>query len=333
MAKVKENYKALANGLHLALGVYDKRYVLYGRRKEYEVMLYVTSPNYPYQFSIAITAKPTGASVSQGDQKEFKKKHAPVLAFNNDGNRFVLDVKATGNQRKLLENIEECLTALVDFLEEYGYEPCCQFCGQNVGTSGYMAGSEFLQVCPECMEKMLRDRTVSEMQKQGRRENLPAGVVGAFFGSLLGVVCILIFSQLGRVAVISGVVMAACTLKGYEMLAGKLTKKGIFISILLILFMVYIGDRLDWSIFLVREIGLDWGVDFVDAFRLVPEFVADGAIDGGSYWGNLVLLYLFTLGGAVPMIINMVKEEKSGNRVLRIGSGAEGGADLSGGND
>ncbi len=331
MAKVEENYKALADGLHLKLGVYDKRYVLYGRREEYEVLLYVTSSSYPYQFSIAVTARPTGDPVSQSDMKEFKKKYLSVLAFNQDGNRFVLDVKATGNQRKLLENVEECLTVLIDFLRENGYEPCCQFCGQHVETAGYMIGSGFLQACPECMEKMLRDRTASEVQKQGRKENLLAGLVGAFFGSLLGVACILIFSQLGRVAAISGVVMACCTLKGYEMLAGKLTKKGILASILLILFMVYIGDRLDWTIFIVREVGSDWGIGFVDAFRYVPEFLADGVIESGSYWGNLVLLYLFTLGGAIPMIVSMVKENKTGNRVLRIGSGTESGSDLSGG--
>lgn len=43
--------------------------------------------------------------------------------------------------------------------------------------------------------------------------------MGALLGSLVGVVSIIIFSQLGYVAALSGVIMAVCTLKGYEMLA------------------------------------------------------------------------------------------------------------------
>ena len=56
------------------------------------------------------------------------------------------------------------------------------------------------------------------------------GVVGALIGSLLGAASIILLSQLGYVAAISGVIMAVCALKGYELLGGKLTKKGVIIS-------------------------------------------------------------------------------------------------------
>ena len=74
------------------------------------------------------------------------------------------------------------------------------------------------------------------------------GIVGALVGSLLGVACIVILSQLGYVAALSGVVMAVCTLKGYEIGSGKLSKRGIVISVILMLVMTYVGDRLDWAI-------------------------------------------------------------------------------------
>ena len=62
--------------------------------------------------------------------------------------------------------------------------------------------------------------------EQKKRENVPAGIVGAFLGSLIGVACAVLIGQLGYVASVSGLVMAVCALKGYELLGGSLTKKG-----------------------------------------------------------------------------------------------------------
>jgi len=127
---------------------------------------------------------------------------------------------------------------------------------------------------------------------------------------------IIFFSQLGRVAVISGIVMAVCTMKGYEMLGGKLTKKGIVISFLMMLIMTYIGDRLDWAIIIARE----WEVDFFTGFQYVPSLIQEGIIEGSNYWGNLALLYIFTIGGAIPTSISIVKEHKKEGEFGQIGS-------------
>ena len=81
------------------------------------------------------------------------------------------------------------------------------------------------------------------MEEREKRENIVAGVVGAFLGSLIGVACVVIIGQLGYVASISGLIMAVCALKGYELLGGSLTKKGALISSLLILVMPVITAR------------------------------------------------------------------------------------------
>ena len=52
------------------------------------------------------------------------------------------------------------------------------------------------------------------MEQKKKRENIAAGIVGAFLGTLLGVVCIVIIDQMGYVASVSGFVMAICALKG-----------------------------------------------------------------------------------------------------------------------
>ena len=143
-----------------------------------------------------------------------------------------------------------------------------------------------------------------------------SGTVGALLGSLLGVVCIIILSQLGYVAAISGVIMAVCTLKGYELLGGKLSNKGIAIACVLMLVMTFVGDRLDWAIVVSRSLG----TDFFTSFRAISYLMAEGAIDSGSYVGNLVLLYLFVLLGAVPTVIGTLRSRKQSAKIYRLGS-------------
>lgn len=137
------------------------------------------------------------------------------------------------------------------------------------------------------------------MEQKKRRENVAAGVVGAFLGSLIGVACTVIIGQMGYVASISGLVMAVCALKGYEMLGGMLSKKGAVISSVLILLMTFFAHRLTWAIAIASE--LEWGV--LESYRSISYLMEREILESTTYWGDLVMLYLFTLLGAVPTII------------------------------
>lgn len=139
-----------------------------------------------------------------------------------------------------------------------------------------------------------------ETKQKTRPENVVAGIVGAFLGSLLGVVCTVVIGQLGYVASVSGLIMAVGALKGYELLAGRLSKKGAVISSVLILGMTWLAHRLDWTI--TAASAMDAGI--FDCFKLIPSMVKTGMIESTAYWGGLAMLYLFTLLGAVPTIIS-----------------------------
>lgn len=75
------------------------------------------------------------------------------------------------------------------------------------------------------------------------------------------------------------------------------------IASVLILGMTYCANRLDWAISAAQA--LDMTVPA--AFRSIGYLVSAGSIEAGTYWGNLAMLYLFTLLGAVPTIINGIK--------------------------
>ncbi len=146
-----------------------------------------------------------------------------------------------------------------------------------------------------------------------RQENVLAGLVGAFLGSLLGVACIVIVGQLGYVTAISGLVMAVCSIKGYELLGGRISRKGAVIACLLTILMTYIGNKLDFAIATAQY----FEVDIFTAFRAVDDLLEEEILNVSAYWSNLGMLYLFTLIGAVPTLVNVFRSAKSTQEPLQ----------------
>ncbi len=151
------------------------------------------------------------------------------------------------------------------------------------------------------------EHTNTEIKTQVKKENAVTGFVGALLGALLGGGSIILFDQLGYIASISGLILAVCTLKGYELLGGRLSKKGMIISIVLMLATPYLADRICWAIFLMREWEA-YGITFAESFAVIPELLADGSIVMADYLKNLLMIYAFALLGAFSTIRTTLKK-------------------------
>ena len=144
-----------------------------------------------------------------------------------------------------------------------------------------------------------------EWEKEEPHDNVIAGTVGAFLGSLIGVACIVLVSKLGYVAAISGVVMAVCAIKGYALLGGRFSKRGAVISGILIIVMTYIAHKIDFSLAVMEVASED--VSFFRVYQSAGLLLEDKEISR-LYWGELALLYLFTLVGGIPVLISSLRE-------------------------
>ena len=122
-------------------------------------------------------------------------------------------------------------------------------------------------------------------------------------------------------AAISGVVMAICVLKGYEVLGGKASKKGIVISVIIMLVMTWVGDRLDWAIIIYKELSqyADVNITIFDCYRMIPDMLSEGYMDMSNYITNLVMIYAFLLLGMIPTVKGFINDKKNENRMIRIG--------------
>ena len=100
--------------------------------------------------------------------------------------------------------------------------------------------------------------------------------------------------------------MGVCTIKLYEKFAGKMIARGAVICAVVMVLMVYLGDRFDWAIVVNREAG----IGLFEAFRNIPYYLRYDYIGSGDYYGNLFMEYLFTALGAAPQIVSSLKGKK-----------------------
>lgn len=321
MSKQTDNYMALASALGFR---YDNvNNVLCGKKDGYDMIIYASEAGQPYLLSVHTAARNAyGANLTKDQLKELSKSVKPLGACTQDGNNIVVIVNAAMGKKvaqdKLIASVMEGLSGLTAFLREKGFTPCCSICGKDEEVSGHRSGGSYYHLCAECETSM---RTQIAATKSQKRENVIGGIVGALLGSLLGVASIVLLSQTGYVSVLAGVVMALGVLKGYELLGGKLTKKGVVICVVVMLLMTYVGDRADWALLLYREGGgADAGYNVFECYRMIPQAISAGIIEIETYLLNLVLLYVFLLLGAVPTIRGKVKEKQEQGHMVKLGS-------------
>ena len=164
------------------------------------------------------------------------------------------------------------------------------------------------KVCEHCGVETGAAAIGVELEKP---ENVVAGIVGAFLGAVIGAVMILVLSRMGRVAAISGVVLAVCTLSGYRLLGGKLTKKGIAIAVVLMAVVPYVADRIDWALLLMEQAqaeGLNW--TFSECFQILPQLLEEEILDKNVYLTNLLMQYVYTAIGVVAYLVSDKKKKK-----------------------
>lgn len=311
--KVLQNYQQLA--LHIGLRFHAQSGAIYGLYNGYNVLVYPENENYPYILTVSVSAKRPGNPISKEEGKAFAKEHKLVNSLRQDGYQIKMNLGQMTNQEKLANSLIENLNALTSFLHANGFQNCCQTCGSTTPTEACAAGGTCMHLCYNCFVNMQQTHAVNSDEKRRKKENIIGGIVGALVGSLLGVACIIVLGQLGYVAAISGVVMAVCTMKGYELLGGKLSTIGVVICAAIMLIMTYTGNRLDWAI----SIAQSFEIDIATAFRSVSMLLEEEIIDGATYWANLFMVYAFALVGAVPTVLNTMKNQKKESVFYRLG--------------
>lgn len=153
-------------------------------------------------------------------------------------------------------------------------------------------------------------------QKNEVRENVVAGIVGAFLFSLVGGVLWYVIYQVGFIAGISGLVGAVCAIKGYTIFAKKESMKGIIIAVVMSLAVIAIA----WYFCLANDVyqayqawfaagEVEYAPTFFESVRYSYEFLTDPEI-GPAYIKDLVMGLVFCVIGGGSYVVNKMKAAK-----------------------
>lgn len=295
MAKNMRVYRPVA--AKIGFSIDETSDVMYGTKEGYEVMIYAADASHPTVVKIAVAVR--GPQFAPEQLKQAAADMPDIAKIEQQNNCIVVYPKNVLLAAKLAERVEGALNSTIAFLQQNNFTACCQVCGKEGAMTPVNVADRYLSVCDDCFVNLQQELEAAAHAAAAKKENVVAGFVGALLGSLLGALCIVIVSQLGYVAAISGLVMAICTLKGYALLGGKLTTKGIVISVIIMLVMTYAADRLDWAILVARE----FEEDLFLSYQAIPELLQAEVIEAVNYYGNLALVYVFLLVGAVPTIL------------------------------
>lgn len=151
------------------------------------------------------------------------------------------------------------------------------------------------------------------------KENVLAGIVGAFLFSLAGGALWFGLYLIGFIAAISGLVGAICAIKGYSVFAKKESVKGIVISVVISLLVMVIAWYfcLAYDIYTVHQEWfaageIDYTYTFVESVRVAPLFLEEPEIRI-AYLKDLGLGILFCIIGGGSYVVNKIKNAKEAN--------------------
>lgn len=157
---------------------------------------------------------------------------------------------------------------------------------------------------------------IKPVVNSSKRENVLAGVVGALLFSLAGGIAWVLLDRIGFIAGISGLIGVVCAMTGYSIFGGKLSKKGIIISVIIAVLVLILAwyccialDLSKASKELYSTGDMPQKLSFFESFRIAHLFLADKEVRT-PYLVNLIIGLVLAAIGSISYIISYFKQVK-----------------------
>ena len=309
-----EELHAIASELGLQFDE-DSRSI-YGTQSGYLLFLQETDVKNQFRLcvSVSLNGNPADSEENELVWDEFKSESLPnlsTLSINQYLVSFV--VKGAMRKSKTIEKLQTLITDLVAFLETHHFVQVCAYSGQEGPVGLYQLGDSIFLINEESYQLLKSTLQIEVDSYQNQKENVLLGAVGALLGALIGGAVALFIARLGYVAMVAGIVLGICTIKGYEILGRKVSRKGIVISSIWMVITVFLVNQID----LAMEVVAKLGVEFAFAFRVVNQLIFSGDFPD-NYFYNLAMLAVFTLVGAGVSISSVWSSHKIKGIVRKI---------------
>ena len=131
------------------------------------------------------------------------------------------------------EEIRELVRLMTELYKSEWLEPLCHVCGRNRKTGIHVVGTELMAVCEKCAarKRKIHDRRVQQVSM--KTQNMPAGLIGAVFGAVLGSALYVLMYQITPLFGVWSPIIPALCFAGFVIAGDRATKKsGIICNII-----------------------------------------------------------------------------------------------------
>ncbi len=259
--------KKLEGFEEIGFAVNKEHHVAYGMIDGYKYLVNFLSSQ--KQYSIMLTV--------HGDNEDILTTYLtsleqnPIINWSFYRNQsMVINVKNTNELT--VTDLESLMKDISAFCHTNRYVQSCPQCQEEKSVDVCSVNGENILICPECFEKITVNQPVE------KSVNLPMGILGAFVGSLIGVAVWVIIYKLGYVAGITGFVMSVCCFKGYELLGGRIDKKGVYIALAIAIVMLAFAEMIAIGLEIHSVMNEYYSLSMMESFSLIPTFLKDGEV-------------------------------------------------------
>lgn len=288
----------------------EKMNIIFGFTNDYTCLI-KPADEYEIAYQMVFCISKNGETLNKKDFDNLKKENKSIAAVFVNKNKLLVTVASKNKKEEKVEAIVEAHKVCIDYLMTNGYKNIDEQTGAQGDTTICNVQGNLMFIMTSTLETMkIQTENNNAIKKE---ENVGKGIIGAFLGSLIGAGAIVALGQAGYVAVISGIVMAACTIFGYSKLAGGISKKGIAISVVVMAIMTYIGMRFCVTLTVCNELNKYGNPDFWKVFEKIPDIMRLDSKLEAEYIRNLILVFLFTGIGVFGMIRVKLDELKNSN--------------------
>lgn len=135
----------------------------------------------------AVTHNSNDAIDVQNMLKEFSTEHKNYIAkaIYKD-KRININIKMTVDSDVDKNELKETAKFIIELCKSGKIIPVCSVCSRNKKTGLYIVGRELMPMCDLCVARKRRRYEYKKNVFDKKTQNMPAGIAGAVFGSLLG---------------------------------------------------------------------------------------------------------------------------------------------------
>ncbi len=232
-----------------------------------------------------------------------------VATAEVEGKSVLVDILINTTAKKQITRINDIVGKVVAYLEMGAYHSGCSLCGKagedefgNKVLGKYIVEGSAYSLCPECAEKLKQGLDLNAKDVKNTKSNLALGIVGAVIGAALGGVLWILIGKLGYIAGIAGFAIVALAIAGYGKLGKAVDIKGVVVSIIASILVLYLSNRILWSWSLYDELKQYYEVTFFDAYNVMYDVLAELELDG-EYWGDFFIGFIFTVLASIGTIV------------------------------